>query len=349
MKRRGEISGEMNDLLRLTASKDASVSSPATAKLLEALSHAVMKIVALETPVREGIMSGDLVSELFEEIRYKNSGSVEIPLDLIVPGTEHEFNGYAIPTHGRPASRLIEADYVRVPTYMIGNVMGWTEKIAENAEWDIVGRALEVAAMGLVKKKNDDGFHTIIGAGAARNAVIYDASANQGQFSTRLVSLMQTYMRRNGGGNTSSINRFKLTHLYVSPEAIESMRAWGLDQIDEITRREIYVMNDAINRVYNTNIVDIDELGIGQEYQLYYTSDLSGSLAASGGAHGHNDVELVIGIDRSRNNSLIMPTVGTRRMLEDVTAPFELRRRYRWVEELGFACLDNRVVLLGSF
>ena len=57
----------------------------------------------------------------------------------------------------------------------------------------------------------------LISAGADRNVMIYDADASAGQFSKRLVSLMKVIMRRNGGGNSTSINRGELTDLYLSP------------------------------------------------------------------------------------------------------------------------------------
>ena len=37
------------------------------------------------------------------------------------------------------------------------------------------------------------------------------------------------------------IKREELCKLYLSPEALEDIRNWGVDQIDEKTRREIYV------------------------------------------------------------------------------------------------------------
>ena len=84
-----------------------------------------------------------------------------------------------------------------------------------------------------------------------------------------------------------------MTDLYCSPEAIEDIRNWGVDQVDEVSRREIYVANDdgpAITRVFGVNLHDVFEFGDGQEYQTYFTSDLGGSIEGS-------DVELVIGLD----------------------------------------------------
>ena len=51
----------------------------------------------------------------------------------------------------------------------------------------------------------------LLAAGVDRNIVVFDSDADAGQFTKRLVSLMKTVMRRNGGGNslaiTEAVNR----------------------------------------------------------------------------------------------------------------------------------------------
>ena len=124
----------------------------------------------------------------------------------------------------------------------------------------------------------------------------YDGDAAAGMFSKRLVSLMQTVMRRNSGGNSASVGRGRLTDLYVSPEALEDVRNWGLDQVDEVTRREIYTAPEGgapITRIFGVNLHDLDELGEGQEYQ---TSSLVLALVQFKQA---DVLELVVGLDQS--------------------------------------------------
>jgi len=155
---------------------------------------------------------------------------------------------------------------------------------------------------------------------------------------------MKTVMRRNGGGNSTSNNRAQLTDLYVSPEAIEDIRNWGLDQVDEITRREIYVANDgagSLTRIFGVNLHALDELGEGQEYQLYYQNVLGGTFPAG-------DVELVVGIDQSKRDSFIMPVREQVQIFEDESLHRQKRAGYYGWAEQGFAVLDNRRVILGS-
>jgi 3D (Asp-Asp-Asp) domain-containing protein len=203
---------------------------------------------------------------------------------------------------------------------------------------------MQVLESSFTKKMNDDGWHTLLAASVDRNILVFDADAAAGQFTKRLVSLMKTVMRRNGGGNSVTAPG-RLTDLYLSPEAIEDIRNWGVDQLDEVSRREVYVAADngpAITRVFGVNLVDIFELGDGQEYQNYFVNDLGGSLQGS-------DVELVVGLDRSSNDSFVMPVKSTVEVWEDETLHRHQRQGYYGWAELGFAVLDNRRVLAGSF
>jgi hypothetical protein len=301
---------------------------------------------AIELPLREGVLVGNILDGIFEAIPMEPGTTTEFPLDLLAPGEEDEFVAYTNPGHGRIPERAVEGDYVMVPTYSITSSIDYLLRYAREARWDVVGRAVQVLEASFVKKMNDDGWHTILSAGTDRNILVYDADAAAGQFTKRLVSLMKTVMRRNGGGNSASINRSTLTDLYISPEGLEDIRNWGVDQIDEVTRREIYQAADGsaiLTRVFGVNIHDIDELGESQEYQKFFTTDLSGSLGPN------SDVELVVGLDQSANDSFVMPVKENVQVYEDDTMHRHQRAgMYGWAE-MGFAVLDNRRVLLGSF
>ena len=300
---------------------------------------------ALELPLRKGVLVGNIIGDIFEVINVEPGASPEFPLDLISPGLEGEHVAYTNPGHGRIPERAVESDYVMIPTYSITSSIDYLLRYARDARWDIVARAMQVLEAGFTKKMNDDGWHTILAAGVDRNVLVYDADATAGQFTKRLVSLMQTVMRRNSGGNSASVGRGRLTDMYVSPEALEDVRNWGLDQIDEVTRREIYTASEGgapITRIFGVNLHDLDELGEGQEYQSFYTSDLSGAVQAS-------DVELVVGLDQASNDSFVMPMKEQLQVFEDPTLHRQQRAGYYGFAEIGFGVLDNRRVILGSF
>lgn len=322
---------EHNELLRAVGSRNQEESLRALNQLAK----------ALELPLRKGVLSGDNSPGIFEGVDVKDASSSEFPLDFLSPGTENDFVAFTIPNQGRIPERTVEADYVNVPTYDVGNAIDWLLKYARDARWDIVGRAMQVLEAGFVKKINDDGWHVLLTAGVDRNILVFDSDANPSQFTKRLVSLMKVVMRRNAGGNASSLNRGMLTDLYLSPEAVEDIRNWGVDQVDEVTRREIFLDGESVRRIFRVNLNEVDELGVGQEYQTFYSSDLSGTMASG-------DTEIVVGLDLSNKDSFVMPVRQPLELFEDPALHRQRRAGlYGW-QEMGLSCLDNRRVLIGS-
>jgi hypothetical protein len=321
------------DMIIRSGDFDTSIAFPAQHELAQ----------ALQMPLRQGVLVGDVVTGIFESLPMAPGTAVEFPLDLLAPGEEDQFVAYTNPGNGRIPERQVEGDYVQVPTYGIASAIDWLLRYAREARWDIVARAMQVLEASFVKKINDDGWNTLLTAGADRNILVFDADATAGQFTKRLVSLLKSVMVRNGGGNTGSIRRAKLTDIFLSPEALEDIRSWGVDQVDEVTRREIYTAADGtINRIFGVNLQDLTEFGEGQEYQTFFTSTLGGSLATG-------DLELVVGMDMLNNDSFLMPVKQDVTIFEDPALHRQQRAGFYGWAELGFAVLDNRRVLLGSF
>lgn len=328
-----EVTQEMREMLAKAGSNDYTVALPAMRFIAKALTG----------PLREGLLAGDIVTDIFSQIDLGPGQPPEFPLDFLPPGTQKDYVAYTIPKHGRIPESHIEGDYVMVPVYDIANSIDWLLKYSERARWDIVERAMQVFEAGFVKKTNDDGWHTLLYAGLDRNIIVYDSDAGSGQFTKRVISLMKTVMARQGGGNTATPNKSKLTDIYLSPESVEDIRNWGVDIVDEFTRREIFTADDGVfMRLYGVNLHSLFELGEGQEYQLFYQNALGGQLQA-------NDVELIVGLDLQDNNSFIMPSYRRGvEMFEDPTLHRQQRHGiYGWKNQ-GFAVLDNRRIILGS-
>jgi len=294
---------------------------------------------AMELPLRQAILAGDLLGPFQSLVQTERI--VEYPIDLLNPGQEDDFIAYTNPGHGRIPEKTVEGDYLTIPTYGITSSIDFLLRYARDAGYDVVGRALQVMRDGFVRKLNNDGWATIVSAAAERNIVVYDADAGAGQFTKRLVSLMRSVMARNAGGNAASLKRGRLTDLYLSVEANEDIRNWNIDQVDETTRREIFTMADGtVVRVFGVTLHEMYELGVDQEYQLFFEDTLGGTLPAG-------DQEIVIGVD-NQNPSFLMPV---REELTVHADPYLLRSQkqgyFGWMEQ-GFGVLDNRDVLLGS-
>jgi hypothetical protein len=329
-------SPEMDAFLRKSGSERRDVALAATHELAK----------ALEIPLRQGVLYGNVIADIYQQVPFNQGAVIEFPLDFLAPGTEKNFVAYTIPNHGRIPERHIEGDVITVTTYEIAASIDWLLKYSRDARWDIVGRAMQVLEASFAKKLNDDGFHTLLAAAVDRNIVVYDAAAAAGSFTKRLISLLQQVMRRGYGGNTASTNRGRLTDVFMSPEALEDVRNWSYAELDEVTRREIFVAQDGtINRIFGVNLHDLDEFGVGQQYQNYYLNELGGTLASG-------DEELVLGLDLSGgpggNGIFMMPVREPLQIFEDDNLHRQRRAGFYGWQEQGFAILDNRRCVLAS-
>jgi hypothetical protein len=302
---------------------------------------------ALELPLQQGVLYGDIIDGVFLPVNFAETAVIEFPLDFLAPGTEKNHVAYSIPNHGRIPERHVEGDIVRVNTYEIANSIDWLLKYSRDARWDVAAGALRVLRAGFTKKMNDDGFHVLLASAVARNIVVYDSLAGAGSLTKRLISLLQQVMRRSGGGNSTSVNRSRLTDLFISPEALEDVRNWSYAELDEVTRREIFIAADGeLNRIFGVNLHDIDELGVGQQYQNFYTNELGGTMASG-------DVEIVIGLDLSQGpgagGTLMMPIRQPLQLFPDDNMHRQRRTGFYGWTEIGFTNLSGgRNVILGS-
>jgi hypothetical protein len=340
-----DLTPEAKNLLVSAGSNDKNVALKAQAQIAKGIAAALNEYTqAVDGPIREGILDGDIVSDIFVTEDFTETTDLRIPLDLLAPGTEKEHVAYVMPDHGKIPMRRVEADYIQLNTYPIGSSIDCTRRFLKHARYDVLRRMIEVLNMSFVKKNNDDGWQTLISAAKGRGIIAYDADAAQGSFTPKLISLMKTVVRRNGGGNSTSVARRKLTDLYMSPEAFEDMSSWGLGLVSDDIRTQIQRSEEgAVRGMYGVNFHDLDELGVGQEYQLYYTSTLGGSLAAS-------DEELVIGLDLSQpDKSFIHPVSQEIEITEDENLHRHGLVGFYGSMESGWAVLDVRYVLAGSF
>lgn len=314
----------------------------------EALAAQDLFAKAVQGTIREALLDGDNLQGIYTVSDYTEHGSPEYPVDLLAPGEEDQYVAYTGVPGGRIPERHIEADYIKVPTFQIQSSIDFLLKYANDPNLDTVGRALEILQAGFQKKINMDGWHTLLMAGVDRNIVAYDADATQGQFTKRLMSLMKTLMRRNGGGNKFSMKQRRLTDVFMSVEGLEDIRNWGLDQVSDISRHQIFMASDdstTLTRIFGVNIHDMEEFGAGQPYQNFFLNKLGGDL----GSGADEDVELVVGLDMTNKRDFVNPVKHDVEIFADPT--FHRRQAasyYGWYES-GYGVLDNRSILLGSF
>tara|TARA_R110002126_G_C10490983_1_gene504877 strand:- start:121307 stop:122335 length:1029 start_codon:yes stop_codon:yes gene_type:complete len=332
------------DLLRAMADRD------------QRKAEAARKAFAAElvAPLRRGIFDADNLGDIYTPQVIPYGATASYPLDFVRPGDEDSYTAYTLAEQGRLPERRVEASEINVPTFKIGNSIDWDIKFMKEARWDVVKRALAVFEAGFVRKINSDGWRTVLAAAADRGLVVeasgtaaftgssscLTTAPNPGEFTKELVSRLHTAMTRGAGGNG---NGGRLTDLYLSLEAMECVRAWDASRIDEFTRREIFTSADkGLAQIYGVIMHSMTEFGQDQEYDAFLETVLS--LAKPGGTE-----QFCVGLDLSADDSFVMPIKEELEVYDDdALTRFQRMGVFGWMRH-GFACLDNRRVLLGAF
>jgi hypothetical protein len=322
---------EMYDLLRACASANPAVAGPALAEVAKA---------ALETPLREGVIDGDITSDIFVPEKYLPNQMITYPLDFVDASLAGDIKAFQIPDEGRIPEFAIRGNEISCGTYNIGAAVDFPLQYLEAANWNIMPRVLEVLDGMFVRKFNADAWHVLLASAASRNLLVTDTLATAGLFSKRLFSLIKIAMRRNAGGNSNSVNRGKLTRLYVSPEAAEDPLTWDHDEADDVTRRQIFV-NEGIVQFGTLEVRAIDELGVGQEFEDYLVNTL-------GAAHTDSKVEYAFGLDLSRRNSFVMPWRKEIEVYEDMMLHRSNRAGFYGRCNRNYLSLDSRRCILAQ-
>jgi hypothetical protein len=332
--------------LRATAAADESIRTPAQRAFA----------AELQTPLRQGVFDRDNLGGIFEKQVLAPGAQANYPLDFVKPGDEDNYLAFAMPKQGKVPQRHVEGDELWVPTFNIANSIDWSLKYAKEARFDVIMRAIRVYEAGFVRKINSDGWRTILTAADGRGLVVtangnapftgstVTPTAGGGQFTKELISRMRTAMTRGAGGNG---NAGRLTDVYLSLEAMEDVRAWDVDEIDEFTRREIFVNREyGLASIYGVVLHEMTEYGEGQEYEEFLEVTLG---------RAHQTVasvalqEYCLGLDLSTMDSFVMPIREELQTFEDPALYREQRAGiYGWMEH-GFAALDPRRVLIGEF
>ncbi len=324
-----EYDAQAYEVFRKTTSTDKAVAEGARQEYAQ----------ALQEPLREAILAGPIYSNIFTIEKYPYTVKPMYMLDWIVPGDEGDYVGYTIPAQGEMPRKIVHADFIEVPTYEIGFSIDWNRRFAQVAGPQFLRKAGQRLEQAITKKLNDDCFHALMMAGLDRGITVYDSAAAANQFTKRLVSMMQLVMKRNAGGNSITNNR-KLTDVYMSLEAFEDIRNWNIDIIPDSVRAQVFNSETGLRDIFGTNLHDLYEFGVGQEYQNYWTTDLGGLLPSG-------DSEILIGLDLTQEDSFVMPVV------EEATVQYDdnVRQRIQGIFStmmFGVGVMDGRRLLIGS-
>jgi hypothetical protein len=346
---------EMMDLFRATAEINTPEGIAAYRAFAAALTTPILQKVELESIMRQ-LFAVEMLGPGAQAV-YPIAEDFEIPV-------------WVLPGLGYVAQNFIEGigEEVYVPTFTIDASADWKITYARDSRIDIPSRAAARVAKDLANYEEECGWRVILPAATSsfagkgllgsRPAPIYEinpASTGAGYLSKELINKMMVGFKRIGR---------TLTDLYVSPEDAADIREWTDTDIDPVTRREIFqaagmgsLWNVALHEVQHLGATGLYNInGTGSEFGKFianssneynsYTIENANITAADGTITTLGETQIV-GFDLGVNDSLVMPIRKEYEAHDDPTLLRVQKQGFFGWQELGFACLDSRMIGLG--
>lgn len=321
---------------------------------------------ALTTPILQKIELESIMRQLFSVERLAAGAQAVYPV-----AEDFEIPVWVLPGLGYVAQNFIEGigEEVYVPTFSIAASADWKITYARDSRIDIAQRAAARAAKDLANYEEECGWRVIMPAATtafsgkgllgSRPAPIYEinpASTGAGYLSKELINKMMVGFKRIGR---------TLTDLYVSPEDAADIREWTDTDIDPVTRREIF-QAAGMGQIWNVQLHEVHHLGATGLYNINGSTSAFGKFLAITGTEAYNNYTLdnpnicnadgtvgtlgetqVLGFDLSVNDSLVMPIRKEYQAHDDPTLLRVQKQGFFGWAELGFACLDSRMIGMG--
>jgi len=320
---------------------------------------------ALTTPILQKIELESIMRSMFAVERLAPGAQAVYPV-----AEDFEIPVWVLPGLGRAAQNFIEGigEEVYVPTFTINASADWKLTYARDSRIDIATRAAARTAKDLANYEEECGWRVITPAATSaftgkgllgpRPAPIYEVaptSTGAGYLSKELVNKMIVGFQRTGR---------QLTDLYISPEDAADIREWTDTDIDPVTRREVF-QAAGMGSIWGVTMHVVQHLGATGLYNINGNSSEYGKFIADG-SEEYNAYSLenanvisadgtvstlgetqIYGFDMTTNDSLVMPIRKDYEAHDDPTLLRSQKAGYFGWAEIGFACLDARMLGLG--
>ena len=334
--------------------------------------------------IQQVLLQADTASSIYSDVVYDEDDNPSYPLDLFFEQRNADNYVSVVQQNiagGLPSSQIAGANELKVATYKLDAAVSFLKKYARRGRLDVVSKAVERMAQEVLVKQERNAWAVILkalsegkGTGSNNGAHIVNNVGSTETFQLDTLNAMITRMKRINksfaGGTAAQVYSEGITDLFVSPEVKQDIRAFSYTPVGNNANQNIPddAKSDAyraagIANIFGINIIDLQELGVGQKYNtLYETFSDSAGLAAAVNEAGatttsaFNDGsshELVLGVDASRE-ALIRPVArnsesgATFSALPDdqFTQRADKTGFYGSVEE-GRVCIDARVLIGG--
>lgn len=232
---------------------------------------------------------------------------------------------------GLPTSEVYGLSEMKIATYRLDSAVSYHKRYARKARLDIVAKVVERLTNEVLIKQELNAWAVILKALAEANSTYSTqtnkkhiiASATPRVFNladlNNLLVLIKRINSSIGGGTAVQPYTKGITDLYVSPEIMAQVRAFAYNpifptsgsafsQLPDNVRQSIYD-NGGLQSLYGINLVEMNEFGTGQLWNVLFNSYASvgannvpghngGAWSTSNGTSPYD--EILVGIDNSR-------------------------------------------------
>jgi len=319
---------------------------------------------AISVPILQLVRDMSIARQLFAVEILEPGAQASYPV-----ADDFEAPVWILPKLGYVPTNHIEApgEEVYIPLFTCGTSFDWSLKYARDGRVDIAQRAMRNAARGMADYEEESAWRLIAPASTsafsgkgllgARPAPIVeiDGGLAAGFLSKELINQMIIKMER---------TRRTLTDIFCSPEDMGDVREWGDSEVDDATRREIYVRAGA-NEVFNVMLHKAHQLGATGKYNINSNNSAYGIFRvgsggkfndyqpthvnvvdASGGVTTLGETQ-IYGFDLTANDSMVMPIKDELQFFDDPALHRRQRQGFYGWEEIGMCILDTRMLVMG--
>ena len=374
---------EQVELVKAMASRNRNVAYEAQVALAEFIGPVLAEV----------LNNAPTVSTLFQSLSFNADDNPSIPLDLYYDIADEDYVRVWSQTHagGLPSNQVLPtSSELKLATYTLDAAVDFDRRYAAKSRMDVVSKTFTRVAQEILLKQERTSANLVMTSLA--NATTKSSTAQSDQhvqacevsdqfLLADFLNLFTLAKRINSSwiNGTPTTRTRGITDLICSPEITEKIRSMAYNPVNtnaalgqaaaatnsegiaapEALRDELW-RNAGLNSFMGLNILEFNEMGVGQKFNTLYGTAADAASAGkayvapnSGGTITFNDStdEIVVGVDRTRDSLIRVvatdPDSGSEMNLiaDDQYSIRQNKIGYFGQIEEGRVVLDNRVLV----
>jgi hypothetical protein len=310
------------ELLKATASKNRETAYEAKAAIADLVGPVLAQV----------INNAPTISNFYTTKPFGEDENPSFPLDLLYDISDEDYlqiNSQTV-AGGLSSNEMFAAhDELKFKTYPIDSAWSYDKKYARRARLDVLSALFTRMAQEVLLKQERTSVNQLCGAlvnaGVSGAQVISATTADILTIAdfNNLITLSKRIWSSFSKGTPVGGSRVGITDLIMSPEMTEEIRSMAYQPVNtragSITTsgataiaatdemRNAIMSAAGLSSIFDINCIELLEFGVGQRYNKIF--DAVNVANSSPVTFTQASDEILIGLDRSRPNALLRPTV----------------------------------------